>query len=137
MALCGIPNSGVPTPPSPASGRPKPSTGPVGAAATGKSKLDIEKAILHLRSNAQPNSIGRCARFVRLALAAGGVKIDPPPRVAKEYGPLLRKFKFTEVPEEDYEPKAGDIVVIQPCVGGNPAGHIAMYSGTEWISDFK
>jgi len=136
MALCGIPGSGVPASLSSAGGS-KPATGPSRAAAAGKSGLNIAKAVQHLRANALQNSSGRCARFVRLALAAGGVNIDPHPLNAREYKPFLLRFKFTETPEDDFEPQAGDIVVIQPCVGGNSAGHIAMYSGTEWISDFK
>lgn len=37
----------------------------------------------------------------------------------------------------DYVPKRGDVVVIQPYNGGNPNGHIAIFSGSRWISDFK
>lgn len=31
---------------------------------------------------------------------------------------------------------AGDVLVIQPYKGGNPHGHIAMYDGEDWVSDF-
>lgn len=31
----------------------------------------------------------------------------------------------------------GDVVVIQPCDDGNPAGHMAIYDGTTWYSDFR
>jgi hypothetical protein len=31
----------------------------------------------------------------------------------------------------------GDIRVWQPYVGGSPSGHIDMYDGSQWISDFR
>jgi hypothetical protein len=59
------------------------------------------------------------------------------PREAKGYGPFLISKGFRAVPNANYSPRKGDIVVIQPYVGGNPSGHIAMYDGSRWISDFK
>ena len=41
-----------------------------------------------------------------------------------------------EVAQAGYTPKAGDVVVIQPYTGGRTHGHIAMYDGTSWVSDF-
>lgn len=38
--------------------------------------------------------------------------------------------------EKAYAPLKGDVVVIQPYAGGSPHGHIALYSGTAWVSDF-
>ncbi len=38
---------------------------------------------------------------------------------------------------EDYKPETGDVVIMQPFVGGRPEGHMAMYDGSVWISDFK
>lgn len=32
---------------------------------------------------------------------------------------------------------AGDIIVIQSYVGGSVHGHIQIYNGTQWVSDFK
>ncbi|MGH9406013.1 MAG: hypothetical protein ACRD3D_09290 [Terriglobia bacterium] len=40
------------------------------------------------------------------------------------------------MPNKDYKPEKGDIVVF----GGNkshPYGHIEVYSGKGWVSDFK
>ena len=37
----------------------------------------------------------------------------------------------------EYVPKKGDVAVIQPYPGGDPNGHIAMYDGQSWVSDFK
>ncbi|MBP5132993.1 CHAP domain-containing protein, partial [Pseudomonas protegens] len=33
-------------------------------------------------------------------------------------------------------PAAGDVVIIQP-IAGHPHGHMAMFNGTLWVSDFK
>lgn len=33
-------------------------------------------------------------------------------------------------------PQSGDVAVIQP-IPGHPDGHMSMYDGKEWISDFK
>jgi hypothetical protein len=35
-----------------------------------------------------------------------------------------------------HTPMAGDVVIIQP-ITGHPDGHMAMYDGFIWISDFK
>jgi len=107
------------------------------AASSGHSGLEIENAVKHLEDNAQPASIGMCAKFVRLAIEAGGLRLDDHPVDAKEYGPCLKQADFVELPMTDYQPEKGDVVVIQNYPGGNPSGHIAMYTGRQWISDFR
>lgn len=106
------------------------------SAVTGSSGLNIEAAVTHLNGAAGDHSSGRCARYVREAIQAGGVTIQPHPRDAKDYGPYLVSSRFAQVAAEGYTPQAGDVVVIQPYTGGSPAGHIAMYNGTQWVSDF-
>lgn len=100
--------------------------------------LDTEKFAQHLRKNAQKQSAGKCARYVRLALQAGGVVVQNQPLHAKDYGPVLRRMGFSEIKVEDpnsYKFLKGDIVVIQPYAGGK-SGHIAAFDGRVWISDF-
>ncbi len=110
--------------------------------------LDIAKAVKALDANAQDKPANKCAHYVRLALKAGGIDINPYPLFACNYGPPLLANGFKEVPAKDYKPVAGDVVVIQPYPAGtdkhgkhynasHPAGHIAMYDGTIWVSDFK
>jgi len=41
------------------------------------------------------------------------------------------------IASELYVAKKGDVAVIQPYDGGNPNGHITMYDGNQWVSDFK
>ena len=104
---------------------------------TGTSGLDNEKAVDALIHNVQQTSIGLCATYVRKALIAGGLNVAPL-RYAKQYfGVLDKKYHFQPISNNNYTPVKGDVSVIQPFSGGNPAGHICMYSGAQWMSDFK
>jgi hypothetical protein len=106
-------------------------------AAAGASGLDIDKAVDALIHNAQQTSIGLCATYVRKALIAGGLNVSPLPFAKQYLGVLDKKYHFQPISSTNYAPAKGDVSVIQPFPGGNPAGHICMYSGTQWISDFK
>lgn len=55
---------------------------------------------------------------------------------AKDYGSSLERAGFREVPPGSTL-QAGDVAVIQPYSGGNPSGHMTMFDGTGWISDFR
>jgi hypothetical protein len=99
--------------------------------------MNIEATIRYLDSHATATSHGTCAKAVRLALLAGGLNIDLHPVLAKLYGPYLQRNGFATVSPAGYTPVAGDIVVIQPYPGGNSAGHITMYDGRIWVSDFR
>jgi type VI secretion system secreted protein VgrG len=102
-----------------------------------EAELDIDLAVEHLNDNARARSEGRCAKAVRLALLAGGLRLRSYPEYAKHYGPTLLENGFSEVPQSDYSPRKGDIVVIQNYRRGHIAGHIAMYTGRRWVSDFR
>lgn len=93
-----------------------------------------EAAVSYLRSHALGHSHSECARFTRLAIQAGGVKV-PNTHFAKDYGVELLRAGFREVPPGSTL-ISGDVAVIQPYAGGNGIGHMAMYDGTQWISDF-
>lgn len=94
-------------------------------------------AVEYLNRHAHNHSTGFCARAVRLAILAGGVDITPHPPVARLYGHFLRVRGFRAVASSGYSPQKGDVIVIQSYPGGHPAGHIAMYNGSQWISDFR
>lgn len=101
--------------------------------------LDIEKFVTHLRANAGKYSKGKCAKYVRLALRAGGSIVPEQPGHAKDYGPVLRRMGFSELAVENsatYRFIKGDIVVIQPYLDQRKSGHIAAFDGRIWISDF-
>ena len=101
------------------------------------SGLDVAKAVQYLQAHyAGSTPAHHCARAIREAIQAGGLALKNHPVNAKDYGPTLAGENFVKISETDYTPKAGDIVVIQPYQGGNPAGHITMYDGSVWRSDF-
>jgi uncharacterized Zn-binding protein involved in type VI secretion len=100
----------------------------------------INAQVQHLEEKANDSSTGYCARYVRQAIEAGGTPLDPStrPTSAKNYGPYLQRHGYTPVQSgPNYTPQPGDVVVHQPYSGGSRHGHIAMYSGNQWISDFK
>ncbi|HIH4317238.1 TPA: hypothetical protein ACYSBI_001169 [Morganella morganii] len=96
---------------------------------------NTEAAVSHLRTAARGTSGSRCAQYTREAIEAGGVRIDKMTH-AKDYGISLERAGFSEVLQGSTI-QAGDIAVIQPYTGGNPSGHMAMYDGIIWISDFR
>lgn len=101
--------------------------------------LDVEQVAKKLRENAQNRSQGQSAKYVRVALEAGGATTSGHPHYAKDWGATLQKNgirEFAAVAGETYKPKKGDIAVIQPTSKGNLAGHIQIYDGKNWISDF-
>lgn len=108
-------------------------------------------SVNYINSHVEPNSIGKCAAYVRRAVEAGGVTIRiPPPRIgnsasACDYGPSFELVGFKPVyvhtgtgPTDTAiisGQQTGDVVVIQP-IAGHPHGHIALFNGTNWVSDF-
>jgi type VI secretion system secreted protein VgrG len=95
--------------------------------------LDIAKTLAHLKAHAGLKSVGKCAKAVADAIEAGGVKIERKPS-AKDYGSNLAKIGFCQIDKQNYTPKAGDICVLTH--PQSPHGHIAMYEGQNWLSDF-
>jgi len=95
------------------------------------------KAIHHLVQNANDHSLGKCAHYVREAVEAGGVTLLRHTS-AKDYGSSLRIVGFQNLPRPGLIkfPLAGDVAIIQP-IRGHPYGHMCMFSGKIWISDFK
>lgn len=100
--------------------------------------VDLDKLADTATKRAGNMSQHKCAKFVREALEAAGADTSGHPVSAKDYGPTLEKNGFKPVGKEGYEPKKGDIVVIQPVPGAERQdGHIAVYNGKQWVSDYK
>lgn len=95
--------------------------------------MDVAKSVAYLDAHAQKNSLGRCAEYVRKAVEAGGVHLVRHTS-AKDYGSSLEAVGFEAVDGTSYQ--AGDVAIIQP-IPGHPHGHMTMYDGKLWISDFK
>ncbi|MFI4919739.1 MAG: LysM peptidoglycan-binding domain-containing protein [Legionellales bacterium] len=99
-----------------------------------------EKFSKALTEKSLSSSVGKCAKYVRIALEAGGGNTKGHPVAARLYGPTLKKIGFKEISTADYDPQLGDIVIFDKHQDGNkshPYGHIAGYNGAQWISDFK
>ena len=99
------------------------------------------------KKNKKPT--GQCASYVKDAIKDGGVRLKDWPGAAKKYDPYLEKYgflKLSQIPLENYSPQKGDIVVFQPpkYEDSDPRppekrheyGHIQMYNGEKWVSDF-
>jgi hypothetical protein len=96
---------------------------------------DVEKAVEYLQDNAEPHSTGHCAQYVREAIEAGGVTLVRHGS-AKDYGPSLNAVGFLAISAGvGYRHRAGDVGIVQP-IPGHPHGHMAMFDGKHWISDF-
>ncbi|GAB1858708.1 hypothetical protein MHTCC0001_35480 [Flavobacteriaceae bacterium MHTCC 0001] len=113
--------------------------------ASGRSNIegyDFSLAVETLNSNCKNSSTGRCAKYVRFALEGGGLDLSNRPAStasAKGYKDYLPTLGFKGVSNDSYVPMAGDIVVIQSFTGNkvHKHGHIQMYNGSHWVSDFK
>jgi RHS repeat-associated protein len=104
--------------------------------------IDIDKMIQWLNANATSHYIkginGHCAANVRKGFEAGGLNTNGRPRDAKNYGPFLLGHGFSVIPESGYQALVGDTVVFQTFPGDtNDSGHIQVWSGTRWVSDFQ
>ena len=98
----------------------------------GDAAWDVQKAVQHLKANAEPAPVGKCGTYTREAIEAGGVTLRRA-NLAKDYGPSLLEVGFETVSTASYQ--AGDVVIMQNCPG-HDAGHMQMYSGSQWISDY-
>jgi hypothetical protein len=101
---------------------------------------DKHKVGAYLRENETATTGGGfCARECRLALEAGGLApsdITGRPDSAADYGPWLVGRGAYEVSRDNYVPQEGDIVVFQRAKG-HIWGHMEIYDGQGWRSDFN
>lgn len=93
-----------------------------------------ENAAKYATEHAEKKSVGMCALYVRKAIIAGGIPLYVGGD-AWSYKYTLRILNFHQVGKKS-EREVGDIVVFQP-IGGRKYGHIAIWNGTQWVSDFK
>ena len=96
--------------------------------------VDLNKAVQHLVSHAHKKSKHMCAAYVAAALKAGGFKFT---NQASAYmyhsNGIMKKIGFKQIPRG--KPKKGDVYV-QDRTKSHVHGHMAMYSGKQWVSDF-
>ncbi|HEY0778279.1 MAG TPA: hypothetical protein VGD56_09960, partial [Gemmatirosa sp.] len=97
---------------------------------------DKAKTARWLQEHAGAHSQEKCAHYVREGLEAGGFDSTGRPIAAGDYGPFLTSRGAAAVPRDGYTPEMGDIVVF-PKSARHIWGHIAVFDGGQWISDFK
>jgi len=72
-----------------------------------------------------------------MGLAAAGIDTADRPQSgdAGDYGPFLLRHGAKTVSPDSYNPQVGDVVVFDK-TSQHPFGHIEMYDGHQWVSDF-
>ena len=103
-------------------------------------KWDLNAAIAHLQNKAKKDPGKKCGVYVREAIEAGGIRMNRALNSTEDgsafgFGPILRDTGFRTVAPGE-KPQRGDVAIFQP-VKGHPNGHIAMFDGNIWISDFR
>lgn len=98
------------------------------------SSYNLDKMCQTLTVNAETTSKCCCAWYVMKALHSGGCYIGIYP--AWFYKHVLPYYGFKKIESHQYIPQKGDIIVIENSEE-HFWGHIAMYNGKQWISDFK
>jgi hypothetical protein len=99
-------------------------------------RIDINKMTSFLQGITRQTSTQKCARSVRLALQAAGARFQSHPVAAADWGSTLTKIGYRKINLSFDQPKKGDIYIIDR-TAQNRYGHIAAYSGSAWVSDFK
>ena len=109
-------------------------------------RYDIDKAVEYLQIHAEPASTSKCARYTVNAINKGG---GGNVRMADAHlmGPNLERGGFSKVNIDYSEAQKGDVAVFQPFYKSqypglklnkdHPYGHMQMFDGEKWISDFK
>lgn len=114
---------------------------------SGSTKLNTSAASSYAINNALSKSSNQCALYVRKALAAGGLTSlnSNHPGYAYQYTGTLTSLGFNQIYSGTYSSslegnipglQVGDVVVFQP-VAGHSAGHIALYTSSGWVSDYR
>ena len=93
-----------------------------------------DKAVDYITNHAETKSKCSCAGYVMRGMWRGGCPIGLLPAYA--YSKTLSQMGFEEISTKSYTPKKGDISVL-PQNSKHVFGHIAIYNGEQWVSDFK
>jgi hypothetical protein len=88
-------------------------------------------------AHALSRSSHHCAMYCRMGMEAAGLNTGDRPQSgeAGDYGPFLLRHGAQTVPVDSYIPQVGDVVVFDK-TAQHPSGHIEMFDGHQWVSDF-
>ena len=97
----------------------------------------VVKAAGIARSRAHSRSTGYCARYVKTALNQAGFPYLSGHAYQLHRNGELKKagFKLIQEGTQGYSAQVGDVVVID-AFGRHKYGHVAIFDGSAWISDF-
>lgn len=98
---------------------------------------NMQLAANYATQNSQKGSTGYCARYVRNAIEKGaGISLSGHPEYARDYDTFLQTKGFVVVSKNSLSsPRVGDVAVFE-ATEGHRHGHIAIFNGTNWVSDF-
>ena len=99
----------------------------------------VADACRTLERNVRPRSAASCAMYVRLAVEAGlhlpANKLQGVLGNARDFARTLGKVGFAPVDWQNWKPQPGDILAQQE-MPGHAYGHVSMFSGRLWMSDY-
>ena len=98
--------------------------------------INVDKFSNKLANRASYRSSAQCAKYVRIALQAAGADIEEHPVAAADWGKTLQKIGYQKITPDFDHPQAGDIYIINR-TAKHRYGHIAGFTGSQWVSDFK
>lgn len=105
------------------------------------SRNTVSRFVEALRNNCESKSVGKCAKYVRMALNKAGIYFDVNPPAACDYlSKLDEDARFERLTDKCYEPinvEELGIIAVFSRSSITPYGHIQGYTDVGWISDFK
>ena len=101
-----------------------------------ESLIDIGKFTNKLVSMSRGTSAHRCAKYVRIALESAGARFSDHPIAASDWGYSLTKIGYKQIQPAFENPQEGDIYIINR-TNRHRYGHIAGFTGSQWVSDFR
>lgn len=104
--------------------------------ASNNQRINVAKFSNKLQSISASRSSEKCARNVRIALQTAGADVSNHPIAAANWGRTLEKNGYKQIKPAFNRPQKGDIYIID-ATSNHVYGHIAGYTGSEWISDFR
>lgn len=101
-----------------------------------ESLIDIEKFTQKLVSMSRSTTAHRCAKYVRIALESAGARFSDHPIAASDWGDTLTEIGYKQIKPDFDNPQEGDIYIINS-THRHRYGHIAGFTGSQWVSDFR
>jgi hypothetical protein len=104
---------------------------------TSTTVLHTSQLAAWMNAHALTRSSHHCAMYCRLGMEAAGLSTEDRPGSgdAGDYGPFLLRHGAQVVAKDSYTPRVGDTVVFDK-TAQHPYGHIEIYDGQRWVSDF-